>query len=285
MALEVFSSSPSLDQFQPLEEYQSSTPATFFSGKPVLHYHNPSCTIRISASDLASNPTFSSLQPAPASTASRPNGDTNGATLTNDDTTIEIQAWITSSHFTIFSSSSNKGLHIPYPSISLHAQQGNGLYMQLILSDMRHTSDDELETLEMTVTPGAQSAAPPSMEIAAAADVSKTEIEKLYQAVSDCADLHPDPDPEEENQEGMAGLMASLQGGGNMDLNSGGWITAENMHEHLDAEGNVVFPGQGEAVDGEGLGPGAGTRRGADEDGVDGDGNEDGEETKWRRTG
>ena len=64
---------------------------------------------------------------------------------------------------------------------------------------------------------------------------------------------------------------------------SGGWITAENMGEFFDEEGNWR---------GEGLGPGAGRVRTADEvDGeeVNGDGDEEEEgdgdgETKWRRT-
>lgn len=31
--------SPSLSDFTPLSEYQSTTPETFHGGKPVLHYH------------------------------------------------------------------------------------------------------------------------------------------------------------------------------------------------------------------------------------------------------
>ena len=67
---------------------------------------------------------------------------------------------------------------------------------------------------------------------------------------------------------------------------SGGWITAENVGEYFDEEGNWR---------GQSLGEGAGSvRRRDDEDGVDGlEGGEeaeggdvgDGEETKWRRTG
>ena len=72
---------------------------------------------------------------------------------------------------------------------------------------------------------------------------------------------------------------------------SGGWITAENVGEWFDAEGN--FRGGGGGGGGE-LGEGAGVVRGREEgDGdVDGDGvgeggveNGGGEgETKWRRT-
>lgn len=62
---------------------------------------------------------------------------------------------------------------------------------------------------------------------------------------------------------------------------SGGWITAENVGELFDEEGN--WRGGGEA-----LGEGAGSvrRREEEDDGVDGDGDPGGEaeETKWRRT-
>lgn len=113
---------------------------------------------------------------------------------------------------------------------------------------------------------------------------------------------------------GIDGLPPAFPG-------SGGWITAENLHEHFDGEGNWL-PGRepqgqsraGEGIitnghDGEegeeeggGLGPGAGSVRMRDEgeeygrrgdvdvDGEVGGGNGEeigggGEETKWRRTG
>ena len=68
---------------------------------------------------------------------------------------------------------------------------------------------------------------------------------------------------------------------------SGGWITAENVGDFYDEEGNLRSENQG-------LGEGAGSVRRREEDGgsedgegggVDGDGVGDGEETKWRRTG
>ena len=61
---------------------------------------------------------------------------------------------------------------------------------------------------------------------------------------------------------------------------SGGWITAENVSEYFNEEGNIR---------GGGLGPGAGMVRERDDDGANGvdavgeDG--EGEESKWRRTG
>ncbi|KAF4555125.1 LOT5-like protein [Elsinoe fawcettii] len=291
MALEALSIAPSKEDFQALEEYQASTPATFFGGKPVLHYHNPSCTLTVSTSALAST-ALSNL--AATTPDAKVNGDshTNGTSNTNGesndpDTTLKVEAWVTSAHFTLFSPSAGKGLQIPYPVISLHAQQGQGLYMQLILNASAHTSDDELETLELVLTPDAQSSTSSDDNASASDGISgqtKSEAEALYAAVSDCADLHPDPDPDDEGEENAASLMAMLQGaaGGDIDLSGGGWITADNMHEHMDADGNITFPG-GEAGEIEGLGPGAGTRRGPEDD-ADQDGVTDVDETKWRRT-
>ncbi|PNS16507.1 hypothetical protein CAC42_241 [Sphaceloma murrayae] len=282
MALEVFSDPLDVSQFQSLEEYQSSTPATFFDGKPVLHYHNPTCTLAISTEALASNHAFQSLKAT--TDTSEPDGNVNG-TSSSDQTDLRVQAWITSSHFTLFSSDSSKGLRIPYPSISLHAQQGQGLYMQLILSDMRHTSDDELETLELVLTPSQSSSTSTGGESDAEPVSTESEIAGLYAAVSACADLHPDPDPDDDDAGAGGSMMTMLMAGaGDVDLGSAGWITAENMHEHMDGEGNVVFDrgdGQGGTGDqeGEGLGAGAGQRRGADDDEAEAD------EVKWRRTG
>lgn len=87
--------------------------------------------------------------------------------------------------------------------------------------------------------------------------------------------------------------FTSLTGGGGQQTalsppmpGSGGWITAENVSEFFDEEGNWR---------GQSLGEGAGSvRRRDEEDGVNGlNGGEtaegedagDGEETKWRRTG
>ena len=66
---------------------------------------------------------------------------------------------------------------------------------------------------------------------------------------------------------------------------SSGWITAENMHEFIDENGNWI-EGDNEGDDGqsdEPLGPGAGTVRARDDGGAEGNKNS-GDETKWQRT-
>lgn len=144
--------------------------------------------------------------------------------------------------------------------------------MQLCLSDTSQTADEDLETLELLLTP------PAASQHAEPAETSQTPIQALYAAVSACADLHPDPDESDE------GEQEPLPG-------AGGWITSENMHEFFDEEGNLregvaMFGGEG-ADGGTGLGAGAGTVRTADEfeDAVDGLEEPGTEETKWRRTG
>jgi len=69
------------------------------------------------------------------------------------------------------------------------------------------------------------------------------------------------------------GLPAPLPG-------SGGWITAENISEYFDGEGNWI--GGEQEREGEALGPGAGRVRLRD----DGEAREEGsesDETKWQR--
>jgi len=118
--------------------------------------------------------------------------------------------------------------------------------------------------------------------------------------LSDCANLHPDPaspDSGEEDRSAQPNIIfegdapyATLNGTANGQQTalppampgSGGWITAENVNEYFDVEGNWRGAGKG-------LGEGAGSvRRREEEDGENGgncgvEDTED-EETKWRRT-
>lgn len=158
---------------------------------------------------------------------------------------------------------------------------------------------DEEESLTVTIVPPTPSQPPAETQAQAQSEEEpeeETETQKLYNAVSACANLHPDP--LEEEDEDASGAFASglvfpgaAEGGLPPAVDgSSGWITAENMHEFFDEEGNWI--GEGEAPGFPGLGPGAGTVReredqngdeengGHKEAGVDGDG----DETKWRRT-
>ena len=122
-----------------------------------------------------------------------------------------------------------------------------------------------------------------------------TAVEQLYHALSACADLHPDHDldsdfdlQDDRAHEDSEALYTQVDGLPPPMPGSGGWITAENVGDYFDDEGNFIRGG-------EGLGEGAGRVRGREEDddetpeGVDGNGfgdhEGDSEETKWRRTG
>lgn len=134
----------------------------------------------------------------------------------------------------------------------------------------------------------------PTVELLLVLQSGVSEVEgatkELFEALSRCADLHPDPGFDDDGGgEGAArGLVAGLEEAGGM----GPWITSENAHEY---EGQF---GDGQCLEVEddgfeerqnGLGPGAGTRRereedqGPDTNGVDVHG-EHGKNTKWQRT-
>lgn len=207
----------------------------------------------------------------------------------------------------LYSTTHAAGLSIDYRSISIHATQSypapsptepasQSLYMQLIPSLASNPSEDEPpDTVSLTIIPTAtaapRSAAPTTDEDDAleTEDLPQlTPVQALYNALSDCSDLHPDPvEDEDDSGEGLSRLMqAGLAIPGTSDGSlppampgSGGWITAENMHEFVDENGNWIE--DQEMDDGEeDLGPGAGTVRPRPDDAdMDGDG-----EGKWQRT-
>jgi nucleotide-sensitive chloride channel 1A len=123
--------------------------------------------------------------------------------------------------------------------------------------------DDDFETLDLNLIP---TESPTAAESANDRDEGPRDPAKaIFEALSACADLHPDPaSPGEEEEEDTAPGV-------------GGWITSENMEQFMDAEGNFIGGGA--------LGAGAGTVRTRDEDMEDVE--EEGgvvDEVKWRRT-
>lgn len=197
-------------------------------------------------------------------------------------------------------------MSIPYPSISLHAiqrlddpakssEQVQGLYMQLDLSDPYGVTDDEdQDAVELTLIPGAGDG-----------ETEAEAIKKIFDAVSNCSNLHPDPSFDDDQDmddgdddriifegsvgyEGISGLPGVQRGAGDGGLpppfpGSGGWITAENVGEYFDEEGNWIRDG----AEGASLGEGAGRTRTREEmDGaeVNGNGTHDSDESKRPRT-
>jgi nucleotide-sensitive chloride channel 1A len=199
-------------------------------------------------------------------------------------------------NLTLFNKTTSTGVSIPYPAISLHAIQRladpansanevQGLYMQLELSDQYEVTDEEEpEIVELTLIPST---------------AGEGGIKELFEAVSNCSNLHPDPTYEDEEMEdgdgdsrivfegsvgyeGISGLPGVQRGATDGGLpppfpGSGGWITAENVSEYFDADGNWK--------NGDNLGEGAGrvrTREELEGDGLNGH-SEHGEEAKRSR--
>ncbi|KAI4732156.1 hypothetical protein E4T49_00156 [Aureobasidium sp. EXF-10728] len=264
-ALRVIDQTPREDDFTSLAAHQQETPGSFYDAKAVLHHHVQNATLKVSERDLASNAALQALRTSAgpgagphASPHSHTNGD--GEEPRVEVTITRISVWVTSEFFTLWSSSAGQGVQIPYRTISLHARQQNALYLQLCLSDISQTADDDLETVELLLTP----------EPLADSDPNDA-AEKLFTAVSDCADLHPDPDEDDQEQEQEP------------EPGAGGWITSENLQDFMDENGEFRMPEGGI------LGAGAGSVRTADqfEDADDGDdvnGEDASDETKWRRT-
>jgi nucleotide-sensitive chloride channel 1A len=211
-------------------------------------------------------------------------------------------------NLTLFNQSIATGISIPYPAISLHAIQRlkdpsnpseeiQGLYMQLELSDPYEVSeDDEMDAIELTLIPP-----PPS----AAADAGNSGIQALFEAVSNCSNLHPDPmDQDDEDMEdggdsrivfegsvgyeGISGLPGVQQGAQDGGLpppfpGSGGWITAENVSQYFDEDGNWIGDNGNSLALGESVGR-VRTRNEMDGGGANGQGEHESSDSKRPRT-
>lgn len=204
----------------------------------------------------------------------------------------------TNSKFFLFSSSTSTGVSIPYPSISLHALQRlrvpgtdaevQGLYMQIATPGAPTEDDDEEECVALTIVLPADATTQEPVDGDAE---TETPTQQLYGAVSACSYLHPDPAEQDDSddEDGPKFITAEEHDGvfqlGSGDLpppvaGSSGWITAENMDQFFDADGNWIAGGEPPSFP---LGPGAGTVRARDsENGTQENGDED--ETKWRKT-
>lgn len=207
--------------------------------------------------------------------------------------------------FILFSPSKATGLSIPYPSISLHAIQRStspSLFLQLLTPSSAFDDHDPDATVSLSIIPSTgASTGTSAQESTEASSEPQHPVQLLYTALSECANLHPDPaSPGSDDEDGLAQPNIMFEGDGNSEsahtsLNgtapalpppmpgSGGWITADNVNDFFDEAGN--FRG-GE----QGLGQGAGSVRSREEvdalvDGDDGDEEQESDETKWRRTG
>ena len=94
--MEVLDQEPQIGSFVPLAEHQSATPASFYSGPPVLHYYSDRCKIIVLADELQHAPALSNLVSKAASTnQAGATEDTNG-THAAQKTIEEVDVWVTS---------------------------------------------------------------------------------------------------------------------------------------------------------------------------------------------
>lgn len=123
------------------------------------------------------------------------------------------------------------------------------LYMNISLNDAEDVNEeDAIQVLELTVLPPGYASSSPDSAC----------IKDIFGAMNICADLHPDPNISGDEGEDDDLFDETAPG-------ATGWITADNMDEYMDENGN--FAGM---VIGDELGPGAGTVRQRDEtNGVD----------------
>ncbi|KAL7823827.1 regulator of volume decrease after cellular swelling domain-containing protein [Trichoderma gracile] len=269
-------SPPAEADFTPLAEYQSQTPESFTDGKPILHYHLSGAKATIPRSQCGSLAIF------PQDTPAAPNAS-NGGDANEDEAAEElveqiVDVFATSENFIVFSSQAEAGVSIPYPTISIHAlktvDNQQAVWMQLDLAD-GGSDDSDFQTVELTIIP------PQNPSSSSEASSAK----QLYEAMANCSDLHPDPEVEDDDEneydrivfegnvgheavEGFTGVLRGVSDGGLPPPmpGSGGWITADNVHEYFDADGNWIGGEQeGEGEEPEELGAGAGRTRPRDE--------------------
>ncbi|WEW56021.1 hypothetical protein PRK78_001456 [Emydomyces testavorans] len=314
--MEVLHNSPTTSSFVSLAEHQSRTPESFYSGPPILHYCSERCKVVILEKELTSTSALSGLRPSNAS-----QGATNGAPAVEDSNAQEeividgVNVWVTSEKLLLYNPAAATGVAIPYPTISLHAIQRlklpgspeapgvQGLYMQLSTGSGAEDTEEDLEedVVSLTIVPQSPQPTVPQGEgenesLLTDEKPSETPTELLFAALSACSNLHPDLGPGDDEHQGeqqigdsvlfQNGLIVPGNNAGGLPPampGSGGWITAENMHEYFDEEGNWIGGDQGP------LGAGAGSVRPREEDGEGDQTCEDGsgqgtEETKWRRT-
>ncbi|KAI9878547.1 MAG: hypothetical protein M1830_000601 [Pleopsidium flavum] len=319
--MEVLHSSPSVDSFTSLSTHQSQTPDSFYSGPPVLHHHTSGAKLIIPPHDLNSTPALAGLRNTPQGTSHDAPAINGDADEQEPDVVVEdIDVWVTSENFILFSPSKSTGLSIPYPNITLHAIQRlhlpdsvpetQGLFLQISTSDGFDDHDTE-STISLTIIPSSPPPLSPSSTHAPqptdpttttipppTQPATQTPTTQLFTALTTCSNLHPDPidqssqnnDDDQQQQQQPVMFENGVVDGHGRSLpppvpGSGGWITAENVGEFFDEDGEWR---------GGGLGPGAGVVRGREEDEVEVMGEEEGdgddgvegpEERKWRRTG
>lgn len=106
--MEVLQEAPKSDTFIPLSEHQSATPASFYSGPPVLHYHSGRCKVVILERELNQSLALTVLArhaqdtSTTAETVTNGNGDYSQEEAESETQKIldNVDIWVTSEYAT-----------------------------------------------------------------------------------------------------------------------------------------------------------------------------------------
>jgi nucleotide-sensitive chloride channel 1A len=168
----------------------------------------------------------------------------------------------------------------------MNAQDGRDILLELNLSDA-DTADEDIQCLSLRIHASKienNVSAADHLGATANGTTSHNDVAAaLFQAISDCQELNPDPPgPGDEGEDGVPAFDETAPG-------ATGWITSENMADFMDEDGNFRIP-EGVTVIGDEesgpqtLGEGAGRTRTAAEAEVGNEAADDADETKWQRT-
>ncbi|CAK7222806.1 hypothetical protein SCUCBS95973_004961 [Sporothrix curviconia] len=191
-------SPPSVDSYTLVAEHQSRTPASFYDGPPVLHYHSTGARAYVSRENRDKLP-WGGYE-----TAAEAAGGESWPVMGEGMVEQVVDVFVGSDTLTLYSPAAGCGVALPYPVIGLHAiksaytadnRRVPTIYMQLELSGIGE--EDEPDTVELTVVPaGAGSAvasgAAADGTAAAPPPQSNSQASNMFDAISTCADLHPD---------------------------------------------------------------------------------------------
>jgi nucleotide-sensitive chloride channel 1A len=96
--MEILREAPKPSSFVPLIEHQSTTPASFYSGLPVLHYYSDRSKLIVLEHEIESAPEFAPILAA-ASTHHQENGtQANGEQSDQNKQKVvdDVDVWVTS---------------------------------------------------------------------------------------------------------------------------------------------------------------------------------------------
>jgi nucleotide-sensitive chloride channel 1A len=160
---------------------------------------------------------------------------------------------------TFYAPTRSTGLIIPYPSITVTAQDGAEVLLELTLSPP-DVADEDLEVLQLRILPTTTTTTTTGVDFPENAPENSTDqipngsssstssssssfaSAALFHAISTCQDLNPDPrlpgdDDDDDDEEMRPAPPFDPTAPG-----ATGWITSENLADFMDDEGNFRMP-------------------------------------------